>query len=214
MNNLKKDVCHESPFPQSQRGRPREFDRAEAVNVAMEIFWRNGYMQTTLGDLCAAMGITAPSFYCAFNTREDLFLETVNHYKELYWNGALQRLLAESNLYTAFETFFCDAVKIYLRPNLPKGCFIDISTVGLSSKESRIIDALVSLDRMTSELFRKRLMLAIDTAQIPSDCDIPSITGSLIAFMKGVAGIARQDLCQAELLKIANRGLLLLPLRK
>src|SRR5919198_2416302 len=67
----------------ARTGRPREFDRDEALKRAMEIFWARGYEGTTLADLQKAMGgITAPSFYAAFGSKEDLFREAVELYKE------------------------------------------------------------------------------------------------------------------------------------
>lgn len=193
------------------RGRPREFDRSKAVHIAMEVFWKKGYMQTTMDDLCKAMSITAPSFYCAFNTKEKLFLETINYYFEIYWQAALAQLMAENDIYHALQNFLKAAVEIYLRPGLPKGCFIDISTVGLTQKESRIITALESEEKKTMELIRKRLLLSVETGQLPPASNVPAIAGSLLAFLKGIAALARNDMCQAELLEISSRGLLLLP---
>lgn len=170
-------------------------------------------MQTTLGDLCAALHITPPSFYCAFRTREDLFLEAVDYYVKTYWSKALDRFDAQKDIYAAVEGLLADAVRIYMRHNLPRGCFVDISTIGLSPKETRIANALASQNEKTRELYRKRLMRAIADGQLAPDCDIPAIAGSLLAFVKGVAALARGDLCQSELMEIAARGVLLLPPR-
>ena len=55
----------------SNLGRPRTFNREKALNKAMEIFWAKGYEGATLTDLQKAMGgITAPSFYAAFGSKE------------------------------------------------------------------------------------------------------------------------------------------------
>lgn len=43
------------------RGRPREFDRTEALNQAMKIFWQKGYTATSMNDLYEAMGIKSPA---------------------------------------------------------------------------------------------------------------------------------------------------------
>jgi AcrR family transcriptional regulator len=65
----------------SRIGRPREFDRDEALKKAVELFWAQGYEGTTLADLQKAMGgITAPSFYAAFGSKEALFKEAVELY--------------------------------------------------------------------------------------------------------------------------------------
>ena len=60
----------------AKRGRPAGFDRAEALHHAMELVWARGYEGATLGDLQAAMGgISPPSFYHAFGSKEALFKE-------------------------------------------------------------------------------------------------------------------------------------------
>ena len=47
-------------------GRPREFDADEALQTALELFWRKGYEGTSITDLTDGMGITKPSLYGAF----------------------------------------------------------------------------------------------------------------------------------------------------
>ena len=52
----------------AQMGRPRTFDRNEAIRQAMTLFWQHGYESTSLAMLKSNLGngITAPSFYAAF----------------------------------------------------------------------------------------------------------------------------------------------------
>ncbi|MCB1719370.1 MAG: helix-turn-helix transcriptional regulator, partial [Candidatus Competibacteraceae bacterium] len=47
-------------------GRKRAFDKAEALDKAMRVFWENGYSGTSVTDLTAALGINKPSMYAAF----------------------------------------------------------------------------------------------------------------------------------------------------
>src|ERR1700712_5218443 len=61
-------------------GRPLSFDRAEALQKAMLLFWRHGYESTSLSDLTKGMGITPPSLYAAFGDKKQLFLEAVGQY--------------------------------------------------------------------------------------------------------------------------------------
>lgn len=64
------------------RGRPREFDRTEALNKAMLLFWRKGYTATSMSDLYEAMGIKSPSLYAAFGSKENLYDEVLQHYEQ------------------------------------------------------------------------------------------------------------------------------------
>src|SRR5687767_835312 len=73
------------------RGRPRAFDREEALAQAMRLFWRKGFEATSISDLTAAMGIGSPSLYAAFGSKEALYVEALHHYGEnfepLVWDG-------------------------------------------------------------------------------------------------------------------------------
>lgn len=183
----------------------------EVLEIAMELFWKKGYTQTSLNDLCGAMDIRPPSFYRAFGTRENLFLETLRFYIDKYWSHIHREFVEEPDARAAFAKLFDRAAKIYTRPGLPKGCFIDVSTVGLGPDEIRIKETLAAIDEDTRERFRKRLMRAIDEGQIPVESDVPAISGTVMAYLKGIAAMARADICRAELAAIASRGLLLIP---
>src|SRR4051812_3480675 len=63
------------------RGRPRAFDRARALEQALTLFWERGYEGTSIADLTAVMGITPPSLYAAFGSKEALFREALSLYR-------------------------------------------------------------------------------------------------------------------------------------
>ncbi|MFP5296803.1 MAG: TetR/AcrR family transcriptional regulator, partial [Alphaproteobacteria bacterium] len=62
-------------------GRPRSFDRDQALTRAMEVFWAKGYADASMAELTAAMGVSAPSLYAAFGSKEQLFREAVELYQ-------------------------------------------------------------------------------------------------------------------------------------
>ncbi len=64
------------------RGRPRGFDRQEALEQATRLFWVKGYEATSIADLTQAMGIGSPSLYAAFGSKEALYAESLQHYAE------------------------------------------------------------------------------------------------------------------------------------
>ena len=70
----------------AQMGRPRTFDRQAAVEQAMFLFWQQGYESTSLSQLKASLGggISAPSFYAAFGSKEALFREAAQCYLDTF----------------------------------------------------------------------------------------------------------------------------------
>jgi AcrR family transcriptional regulator len=61
-------------------GRPREFEIDDAIEKATGLFWRNGYEGTSLSDLTKTIGISPPSFYFAFGSKEGLFKKVIERY--------------------------------------------------------------------------------------------------------------------------------------
>src|SRR5580658_5194846 len=73
-------------------GRPRAFDRDEALEAAMLLFWRKGFAAASMNDLCDAMGLRSPSLYAAFGSKEALYLEAVGHYVEVQGSAVWDKL--------------------------------------------------------------------------------------------------------------------------
>lgn len=67
--------------------RPREFDEAQALDKAMEVFWRQGYKNTSLDDLLDAMGIQRGSFYNAFGSKKETYVRTLDRYADFMVHG-------------------------------------------------------------------------------------------------------------------------------
>ncbi|MEU8901178.1 TetR/AcrR family transcriptional regulator [Nocardia sp. NPDC048505] len=61
--------------------RTKGFDPDEAVDKAMEVFWRKGYARTTPQNLVDAIGIGRGSLYNAFAGKHDLFERALRRYQ-------------------------------------------------------------------------------------------------------------------------------------
>lgn len=64
------------------RGRPRAFDRDEALAKAQALFHLKGYDALSVADLTAAIGINPPSFYAAFGSKAGLYAEALRLYEQ------------------------------------------------------------------------------------------------------------------------------------
>jgi AcrR family transcriptional regulator len=52
----------------------------DALDAAMRVFWRKGYLGTSLSDLTKAIGINRPSVYPAFGGKETRFRKALERY--------------------------------------------------------------------------------------------------------------------------------------
>lgn len=58
-------------------GPPKQFDREEALSRAVEVFWTQGYLGTSVEDLLDAMQLSRSSMYATFGDKKALFLEAL-----------------------------------------------------------------------------------------------------------------------------------------
>ncbi len=70
--------------------RPREFDRDEATESALALFWREGYAGAGIAELERATGVGRKGLYNTFGSKEGLFCEAL----ELYIDRAEALILA------------------------------------------------------------------------------------------------------------------------
>ena len=195
------------------KGRPRAFDREQALHAALELFWKEGYEPASVARLCEVMDIKPPSLYGSFGNKAALFLEAVRHYEHTYWEEPAQRFLEEPDLYRGVEEFFATAAKILLSPETPCGCMLVLAAVNISPAETEIIQAIREMRMETKAMFAGRLRRAVAEGQLPPDTDIAALAGALNALLEGLSLQARDGLSQEELAAMAARAVHLLPAR-
>ena len=80
------------------RGRPRSFDETDVLDIAKDLFWQRGYEATSIKDLTEAMGMTPPSLYAAFGSKEALYRRVLDRYIETFGHRLREGLFEEPDL--------------------------------------------------------------------------------------------------------------------
>ena len=116
----------------AQMGRPRTFDRDAAITQAMHLFWEHGYDSTSLSQLKANIGsgISAPSFYAAFGSKEALFKEVMERY--LNTHGQVTASLFDLQLPAreAIERTLRGSARMQCEDGHPRGCRQHLADLG------------------------------------------------------------------------------------
>lgn len=193
------------------KGRPRGFDRNQALISALDVFWRRGYEPASVSELCAAMGINPPSLYAAFGNKAKLFLEAVDFYERTYWDAACERLEAAPDVHKAVKAFFQEAASILLSPQAPCGCLVVLAAINVSPDSAEVSEAIKVLRQEGKNLFFRRLMRAVKEGQLPSSTDVKSLSSALKTMLEGMSIQARDGLTQSEMTKLAAHAVRLLP---
>lgn len=187
-----------------QRGRPRTFDRDAAIVSAMHLFWEHGYESTSLSQLKAAIGggISAPSFYAAFESKEALYKEALERYMELY--GELTRSLHDTSLPPREGVYLAllRSAKMQTESGHPKGCMVALGVVGASSTGSEAITQLLrDVRNRTRAGFRACVARGIKSGELRSTTDPASLSIALDCFFQGLSVLARDRVRHAVIEK-------------
>ncbi|SAK51566.1 TetR family transcriptional regulator [Caballeronia pedi] len=187
-----------------QRGRPRAFDRDAAVISAMHLFWEHGYESTSLSQLKAAIGggISAPSFYSAFESKEALYKEALERYMEIY--GKLTRSLRDTSLPPREGVFLAllRSARMQTESGHPKGCMVALGVVGASSTGSEAVTQLLQeVRRRTRAGFRDCVERGIKSGELRSNTDSVSLSIALDCFFQGLSVLARDRVRHAVIEK-------------
>src|SRR6185436_17232107 len=63
-------------------GRPKQFNREGVLDMAIPVFWKQGFANTTVQDLEQATGVNKSGLYTEFKDKEDLFLASLERYAQ------------------------------------------------------------------------------------------------------------------------------------
>ena len=104
--------------------RHKEFDREEALQKAMEVFWARGYEAASIQDLVAKMGINRQSLYDTFGDKHTLFLQALDRYQEVESRKLLDLLERPGSVKKALRQLFSVVVEGSLCGEGRRGCLM------------------------------------------------------------------------------------------
>ncbi|WP_040797251.1 TetR/AcrR family transcriptional regulator [Nocardia higoensis] len=183
----------------ANRGRPRAFDRTEALQRAMEVFWEHGYEATSMSDLTAAMGINSPSLYAAFGDKEALFRAAIELYRSTFGGCTAQALREERTARAAVETMLRDNARVYTRADVPRGCMVVLAGSAYTTRNTAVRDFLADKRRQTNEDIRQRLERGVREGDLPAGTDTAALARFYATVLFGLSVQARDGAALEEL---------------
>lgn len=193
-------------------GRPREFDLDAAVDVALRVFWEKGYEGASLPDLTDAMGISRPSLYAAFGSKQELFRLALKRYHEgpaFYHREALAKKSARE----VAEGLLYGAADLLSDPKNPRGCLI-VQGVMACGPDSECLRNEVAKKRNEGEKqIRQRFQRAIREGDLPTDTNANELAKYIATVIYGMAIQSGSGATRADLRSVASKALQVLHLK-
>ncbi|WP_075289351.1 TetR/AcrR family transcriptional regulator [Pararhizobium arenae] len=177
--------------------RPRNYDEGAVITAAMNVFWRKGYVATSMSDLYQATGLKPGNLYVTFQDKEHMFRKAFEAYAAQFRASLPQNARGLEAIRSWLDT----QVRLATEDPERKGCLI-VNTVAERSAHSAETQALAQA-RLNEimDFFREALRDAVKMREIAVDTDIDrhvaALTGAVIAIMTMGRGAAAAETIQA-----------------
>src|SRR5438477_12528580 len=147
--------------------RPREFDEAAALEAAVACFWSRGYEATSVRDLAASMGLSAPSLYNAYGDKHALFVQALEHYLDHATRARIRRFEESLAPKEAVRRFIEEIIDRSVDDRERRGCFLINSALEIAPHDAKlgalIADRLGEIERF----FHRSIRRAQSEGQVP-----------------------------------------------
>jgi TetR/AcrR family transcriptional repressor of nem operon len=179
--------------------RPRNFQEDQALDAAIECFWRQGRDGASVRALAAEMGINGPSLYNAFGDKQALFARALEKYVDCFVRERIVRLEALPSPKAAIKGFFEELVRRSIEDPEQRGCLLINAALEGSSNDPTL---QAEVQRYLGEIrsfFQRRLEQAAALNEIPETLNPEEVSRLLLAVVIGLRVTARLDPTEAAL---------------
>ncbi|HAT3807916.1 TPA: TetR/AcrR family transcriptional regulator [Morganella morganii] len=194
----------------AQKGRPRNYDSAAALDKIMVQFWRKGYTATSLDELAAETDMRKPSLYAAFGNKERLYQLAMDRFGEIaqaHYTTALAPKTPGEPLTARLTRWLQATVTLYTGEHDPAGCMV------LSTAAAEVYDPAIR--KRLQEVIAAQEMMVLDclneekTALRDPD-SAPLLAKTLTAFLHSISLRARAGESAEQLAEMVRAGQLIL----
>jgi AcrR family transcriptional regulator len=175
----------------------------------MRLFWSRGYDAISMADLRAELGITQASLYAAFGSKEQLFHEAVELYRQTAGFSTTAALATAGSAREAIRAMLQAAVDAFSASDAPGGCLLILGATNCPIESKSVQDHLLSIRRQISQSILDRLKQGQRDGDVPTTASLASLTAYFSTVLHGLAlqsrdGASRKTLTQVVVIATAD----------
>ena len=175
--------------------RHKEFNRDEALQKAMEVFWSQGYEAASINNLVKHMGINRQSLYDTFGDKHTLYLQAIDRYREVEGRKIFELLERPGSVKKTLRQLFQSVVEESLRDQARRGCFIGNAMSELAGRCPETAARACGNMAAVEEALYRTLLRGRKNGEIRNGRDLRAVARYLYSSLQGLQlmGKATQD---------------------
>ena len=190
--------------------RNREFNLDDAVFSAMNLFWLNGFTNTSLDTLLESMNIGKGSFYQAFDNKRDLYIKTLNLYKEQtreFYTGITSKGRGINRIKNYLDSLIDEMFK---EDFVKRGCFLCNASIENAGKDEEVTEIVHSGFKEVIVRLSDMVEEAQQMGEINKDLKPDQIAHWLFSMSYGLMILAKSDFKKSKIKEVARNSLAIL----
>jgi TetR/AcrR family transcriptional repressor of nem operon len=170
--------------------RPAQYDREKILDKAMQTFWENGYCATSMATLVETTDLKPGSLYAAFESKQGLFLETLDHYGARSAERLRAHLDGAESPIEAIETYFDRLADDIEKRRGKSSCFLVNTVLELSQRDAKIRKRINRHFSNIESAFVDALEHARTLGELDADTDCKALAAFLMSNIWGLRVLA------------------------
>ncbi len=166
--------------------RPIQFKRDQALEKSMQLFWENGYCNTSLQQLGEAMNMRPGSLYAAFRNKRALFMEALELYFEHSSRVFDERLNSRPRALEGLQHFFARLVDDLAQDDSGRGCLMINTAAELADQDEEIRALLDSMFSRHEQKLFETLQQAQREGDLAANKDPQALAKFLLMTIRGL----------------------------
>lgn len=168
----------------------KQFDKAEALDKALQAFWSRGYEATSMQDLVNCTGVNRASLYATYGDKRALFLAALHAYDERrrqMLKEAERRYHPREAIRHVFRAFIDDVADAAHG----KGCFLTNTALELAAHDPKIAEIVAAAQKDVEAFFARAVKGGKELGDFSPDIKPAEAARSLLATLLGVLVLVR-----------------------
>lgn len=193
--------------------RTKAFDETEVLEKARDLFWKQGYAATSIGDLEKFLGISRSSIYQTYGGKRQLYDKTLAAYQEYNLEKLRRHLHDADDLKSALVALFTKA-SLQKHPDCSssaRGCYVVNATTEMANACTEALNFVAD----NREKFVSILVDALARSQVQGrlegNAEVRELANYLFVCYNGLQVVVQTNIERRELAKAVTLSVDALP---
>ena len=120
----------------------KQFNKNNAINMALDVFWEKGYKGTSLTDLTESLGIGKGSFYNTYKSKRGLFEQCILVFQKNSVSNLKESLHTEKDVKKGLLNYLLKTLEDAVNDERHRGCFMTNISTELGSSDEEIAQVM------------------------------------------------------------------------